>query len=208
MWEERKMVAPRPRLLHQTIELLLVQRIQAAGRLIQHEEARVVHEGEDQAELLLVAPRVLAEAAAQVQIEPPGECRHAVPIQAAAQPRHVAHHLATSQAAELRQLARQEADQPLHLDRPRLAIDPKDLGPPARRPDHIHEKPDRGRLARPVRAQVAEHLSRRHLEVQVEQTAAAAVVLGQTLRPDRGGHRSLPSRQRRRIRSTSSIAMR
>src|SRR5467141_4574393 len=54
-------------LAQQRVELLLVQRIKAAGRLIEDQQVWFVHEREHDRELLLVAARVLAKRATQVE---------------------------------------------------------------------------------------------------------------------------------------------
>jgi len=50
-------------------EFLLVQGIEAAGRLVEDQQAGAVHEGLDQHDLALVSGRVLAELAAGVELE-------------------------------------------------------------------------------------------------------------------------------------------
>ena len=104
------------RLFQQGVELLLVERIEAARRLVEDQQVRLVHEGQDDGELLLVAARVFAEPAAQVQLEPLGDRPHALVIHTAAQPTQVGDDLAAAQAAELRHVAGQVADLALDLN--------------------------------------------------------------------------------------------
>ena len=56
-------------LREQFVELLLVERIEAARWFIEYEEVRSVHEGEHEAKLLLVATRVFAKTAAKVELK-------------------------------------------------------------------------------------------------------------------------------------------
>src|SRR5262249_27745601 len=155
-----------------------------AGGVVQNEEPGVVHEGQHEAQLLLVASRVLAEPATEVEVEPLGKRCNSRAVDAGSQAGYVADHLAAAEAAELRQLSGQVADETLDLDRPRLAVHTEDLGPAARRPDHVHQQPDRRRLAGAVRAKVAEDLAGGHVEVEVEQPPTVAVVLAQVLRQE------------------------
>ena len=62
----------------------------------------------------------------------------------------------------------------------------EDLGPAAARADQAQQQPDGRGLARAVRAEVADHLARRDLEVEVIESGDAAVALGQPLRADGG----------------------
>src|SRR5664279_1554178 len=61
--------APSRRLAKDLEEALLDERVQAGRRLVEDEQIRPMLEGDDEADLLLVALRVLAEAARWVQVE-------------------------------------------------------------------------------------------------------------------------------------------
>ena len=58
------------RLFDHAVELLLIQRIESARRLIEDEDTGPVHESLDEDHLPLVARRVLAKLAAGVEVEP------------------------------------------------------------------------------------------------------------------------------------------
>ena len=51
------------------VELLLVERVQAIGRLIENQHARAVHKGLNQHHLALVATGILAKLAAGIQVQ-------------------------------------------------------------------------------------------------------------------------------------------
>ena len=51
------------------VELLLVEGIQAIGRLIQESDARAMHKGLNQDHLAFIAARILAKLAAGIQIQ-------------------------------------------------------------------------------------------------------------------------------------------
>jgi hypothetical protein len=55
------------------VELLLHERVEPAGRLVEHEQLGFVHERLDQADLLLVALRQVAHRSAEVDAEAVGE---------------------------------------------------------------------------------------------------------------------------------------
>jgi hypothetical protein len=65
---------------------------------------------------------------------------------------------------------------PARLERLLADVEAGEAGSTARRADGRREHPDRRRLARPVRAEQAEHLARRHLEVDLLDRFDAAVV--------------------------------
>jgi NAD(P)-dependent dehydrogenase (short-subunit alcohol dehydrogenase family) len=56
--------------LHHAVKLLLVQRVQAAGGLIENQQAWAVHKGLNDADLAFVAAGILAEFAAGVKVQP------------------------------------------------------------------------------------------------------------------------------------------
>src|SRR2546427_3173163 len=114
------------RLTAQVVELLLVERIETAGRFVEDQQPRAVHEPEHDGELLFVSPGVLAEALTEIQAEPFADLRYHLLVDAAAQPRHVGDDLAATQPAKLRQLSRDVADVPLDLDRLALTVEPED----------------------------------------------------------------------------------
>ena len=163
----------------QAVELLLVQRVEPARGLVEDEQVRRVHEGEDDAELLLVAARVLAKAPAQVQVEPVAKTAHTPCIHTAPHAAEVRHDLLARHAAELWDVARQVADALLDLDGVAHTVDSEDVSGSRGWPDHPHYAADGRGLARAVRSEVAEDLLRMDLKVELEQAVAAAVVLGQ-----------------------------
>jgi len=163
----------------QPVKLLLVQRVEAAGRLVEDEQVRPVHESEEDAELLLVAARVLAEPAAQVEVETLGDGANEAGVSPATHATEVGDHLLAAQAAELRHLARHVADLPLDGDRVALAVQAEDVRRAEGGADEAHETADGGALARAVGPEVAEHLLARDVKVEVEKAVPEPVVLGQ-----------------------------
>src|SRR5205807_9765931 len=66
------------------VELLLDQRVEPARRLVEDQKLGPVHEGQHDAELLLVAAGVFPVAAAEVEVESFGEGAHELEVRAAA----------------------------------------------------------------------------------------------------------------------------
>ena len=62
-----------PSFADELVEDLLMQRIEPAGRLVEDQHRRTVHERDHQKELLFVPVRVLAIPAAKVEVESLGE---------------------------------------------------------------------------------------------------------------------------------------
>src|SRR4029077_9605388 len=94
----------------QVEELLLVQRVEAAGRLVEDEQRGLMHESEDDAELSLVAAGVFAVPAAEVEAEAVGQAAYDLEVRATPQRSEVSDHLGAAEASELGHLARHVAD--------------------------------------------------------------------------------------------------
>jgi hypothetical protein len=142
-------------------EPLFHHRVQALGRLVEHEHARLVLERLHDADLLPHPARVQADLAAQVglrQLEPVAQLLPA-PRPAALQRAEVVQTLAAAHQRPQPELARQVAD--LRQNGIEVACDvaPEDADHPGGRPDEAEHAPDGGRLARPVRSDIAERLA-------------------------------------------------
>src|SRR5438128_4774655 len=120
------------------VELLLVQRVEATGGLVEDQQVGPVHEREHDRELLLVAARVLAKTPAEVELESLGEGMHLPRVDAAAHTAQIGNHLAAAEAAELRHVPGQVADPALDFDRIADAVHAEDVSRPARRPEHSY----------------------------------------------------------------------
>src|SRR5579859_1870555 len=105
------------RFVQQAVELLLVERVEPAGGLVEDQQVRLVHESEKDAELLLVAAGVFAESAAQIEVETLGDVADRFLVEPAAHAAEEGDDLASPQAAELGDVAGEIADPPLDLHR-------------------------------------------------------------------------------------------
>ncbi len=74
----------RTRFADHGVELLLVERIEAAGGLVENQQLRAVHERDDQRQFLLVAATVLAESLRKVELQPVAELLNLGMVDAAA----------------------------------------------------------------------------------------------------------------------------
>src|SRR5947209_6065488 len=72
-------------LLDHFVKFLLVERIEAAGRLIKDQEARAVHKSLDDTDLLLVTARILAKLPGKIEVQPRGQAFYTRPLHATAQ---------------------------------------------------------------------------------------------------------------------------
>src|SRR6266550_3165461 len=166
------------RLRKQVIERLLIERIQAGGGFVEDEQRRSVHEGDQQAQLLLVASRVLPVAAAEVQFQTLRDRPDPGGIDAATQAAKVGDDLGAPEPTELGQLAGEVAHFRFDGNRLSLAVEAKDLSAAAGWKDHAHQQPDRRGLAGAVWPEEAENLAGANLHVEVEEPALHAVILG------------------------------
>src|SRR5439155_10913191 len=141
--------------------------VKAARGLVQDQQLWAMHEGQQDAELLLVAARVLAKPAAEVEVETVRNVVHSLRVDATAHAAEVRDHVLAAHAAELRDVAWQVADEALDLDRVAAAIEAENVGRPGGGTDHAHYAADGRRLARAVRAEVPENLLGLDLQVEV-----------------------------------------
>src|SRR5438105_6852302 len=193
--EDRR--APAARVANKPVELLLMERVKPACRLVEDEQGGLWCEREEQRELLLVAVRVLAVLAAKIEIETPRDCLDLAVAHVAAEARDVRHDLGTSPAPELRQLARDVPDPPFQRHGVAIGVEPKDRGSPLRRMDETHQQLDRRRLPRPVRAEVTEDLTLVDGEVEIKDAVPRPVVLRESICLDRCRHVPLLARRKR-----------
>ena len=133
----------------------------------------------DQADLLLVAFRVLAETPAWVETEPLHELGDVGDISPSSEVGEILDGLGACQAVVQRELAREVADPTVNLDGVGGRFDPEDRSPPRARTDEVEKDPDGGRLAGAIRPQEAEDLTGNNVEIDVDDSTMDAVRLGQ-----------------------------
>src|SRR5260221_11354556 len=186
----------RSRVSDELVELLLMQRVEPARRLVEDQERGLRGDREQQREVLLVAVRVLAVLAPEVEVELLRDRFDVGVRDVAAQTRDVGDDRAAPPAAELGELARHVADPPLDRDRVAVRVEAEDRARATRRVAQAHEQLDRRRFAGAVRTEEAEDLALVHVEVDIEDPVSRAVVLGQLVGVDRDRHGRLLSRMR------------
>ena len=181
-------------LSQQRVEALLDERIQPGDRFVQDQQLGLVHEGLDQADLLPVPGRQVADGAIDIGAEPLDQRVAHARIDPTPQFREVVEHGASGQFRIQREVAGQKTDAAADLEAVVDGVEPEHLRRARRRPDQIQEQAHRRRLAGAVRPEEAEHLSLPNLEVEPEQPATRAEVLRQAARRYRraGAHDAKP----------------
>jgi hypothetical protein len=109
----------------------------------------------------------------------------ALGVHIAAQPRQQADHLAGGHSREPRQLTGQVPHAPLHGDAVPLGVQAEQGCVTRLGPDQAHEQPDRRRLAGHV-GPMKPRTPARNVQVEVDESPALAVVLGEAAGSD--GH--------------------
>src|SRR5690242_17819401 len=164
---------------HHAVKLLLVERIQAVGWLVQNQQARAVHEGLHDADLALVAAGILTKLAGGIEAQPVYQLLEVGLVNAAAQVPEVFEDLAAGQVRVQRQLAGQVADEPLDLDGLLPAVHPRDTRCARVGVEQRHQQADGGGLAGAVGAEETEDLAFADRDGDVVYAACRAVALGQ-----------------------------
>ena len=160
-------------------ELLLHQRVEPAGRLVEDQQLGRVEAGQDQTDLLAVAARELAERTIEVGAEALGQGFGAAdaldPPQTGEQPQR----FASTRLLAVAEVSGQISEPGPDRDALALSIEAEDPGAARARMQQVEEGADRRRLAGAVRAEQAEDLARLHRKSYVLDAAHVAVEFGQ-----------------------------
>ena len=182
--------APAGQGAQQRAELGDARRIHPVGRLVEQQQRGLAHQRGREAESLLHALGVALELAVRGRAEA-GRRQHPADLARRSRQRRPGQgqHLQVAPPGEPRVEGRfldhrAEEGQPVRVTG-RAPVHP---GPARGGRDQPEEDAQRGRLARAVRAQEAEHLARPDVQIQPVERGDAAVSLGQALAPDHAGH--------------------
>ncbi len=167
------------RLGHHVVEFLLVERVQSAGGFVQDEQARFMHEGLHQPQLLFVAVRIFAEAFTGIPAQALHQAAQVDLVHAPAQVAQVLDDLGTAQAGIEGEFAGQVAHQLLDLCGLLPAVQPTDGGAAAVRVQQAHQGAHGGGFARPVGSQEAKDLAFLNVKGHVENAPAPAVAFAE-----------------------------
>ena len=162
------------RLLDAGLEDRLLQRVEAGGRLVEHEQLGVGRERGDERDLLPVALRVRAALLRRVELEALEQLGAPPRVEPAAQAAEQVDRLAAGQRRPQVHVAGDVGEPPVQRHRvgPRVAAEHPRLSPGlAQQPE---QDADRGRLARPVGPEEAVDLAGGHLEVEPVERAEVA----------------------------------
>ncbi len=173
------------RLAHHGEELALDERVEAAGRLVEHEELGPVHEGLHEPELLLVALGEGAHRAGEVQTQALREGFDHARFDRPADLGEVAQERAALHASFQAQLSRHESDASSQRRAAGTRRLPEHSDLAVGGPDHIQQQPQGRRLARAVGADEAEDRSSRDGQIQAVQRDVRTVGLAQAAGVDR-----------------------
>ena len=191
MCVENSTVAPRPVLLeHEVAHQPLVDRVEAAERLVEDQQVGPVDHRGDELHLLLHPLRQVLAAlvlglAERHPLQPPRTCCWMPAPLHALEPRHVEEELADAHLLVEAALLGQVADPVLRLERRR----PAEHGQVAAiRKEDRQDHPDHRRLARAVRADDAVQRPLGHLQVEVVDGDRLAERLSEVLQDNRIGH--------------------
>jgi hypothetical protein len=177
--------------VHRLAEAHLHQGIEAARRLVQDQQLGAARERRDQLNLLPVAVGECTHLLVRIELEARGQL---VAVGCVSSPAHAGEELERLGAGQRRpqvRLGGHERHPPVRLNRVAPCIDPVELRPSGARAEQAEQQPDRGRLARSVRAEVPVHLAGLDRQIEQIQRNRVAVPLRQPLGPDRDRHRSL-----------------
>ena len=161
-------------------ELALHQRVQPAGRFVEHQQRRTGGERRDECHLLPVARRVGAGPLAGVELEPGDQLRAVGQVRACSDTGEQVQALLTRHRRPEGDVGRHVGEMPVrlfHVADP-VAEDPGGTGGRAEQPE---QQTDGGRLARAVRAEETEDLAGRHREGQVVHREGGREALAQVL---------------------------
>ncbi len=98
------------RLLHHPVELLLHQRVEPAGRFVEDQQLRMMHEGLDEPHLLFVAAGQIADGSLQVELQPLRQLSRLPDSAQVSQMSEMGQQLLTGEALVEGELPRQVAD--------------------------------------------------------------------------------------------------
>ena len=179
------------------VELLLHDRVKAARRLVEDEQLGVVEKRLDEADLLAVAARELAERSGQVGLEALGEWLGEAETLEPAQGGDVREQLAPGHALREAEVAGQVAQPRADGAAVAATIEAEQACAAARRMQEVQQRADRRRLAGAVGAEESEDLTAVDGQGEVMDAAGGVgVALGQAVGGDDRVD-GLPARRRR-----------
>src|ERR1022692_372517 len=163
----------------------LHQRVESGGRLVEQEQVGARRERGHELHLLAGPLRQRADALGRVELEAPDENVAVRGVRRPVQAREVRQCLRAGQRGPEERLPRDVRDATVRGDGVAPGVDVEQERAPAGGAVQAEQQPDRRRLPRAVRPEIAVHLARRDGEVEPVERDRVAVLLRQTLRADR-----------------------
>ena len=164
------------------------QRVEPGGRLVEDDDGRVGHQRLHDPELALHAVRIVAHAAAQIDLAHGKAAQQHVDAARRHGRTERRQELQVRGAAQLRidrHFSRQVAETATHLETLALAVEPENRGLAARRPQQIQQQPDGRRLPGAVGAEESKDFSGVHVERQLLDAHDRPVPFRELRHPDR-----------------------
>ena len=176
------------RLPQQAVKLVLHERIQPGGGLIEHQQLGAVHEREHDPELLAVALRQLVDLAVEDHPEPFDQLIAQPLIDPAAGAGEPVEHAPAGHPRVKLELAGQVAAAGVDGDAVAEAVQPEHPGAAGAGALQAEQQPDRGRLARAVGPEEPEHLPAVDAQIEPVDRDRRPERFRQPLCLDGGGH--------------------
>ena len=160
-------------------QLVLHQRIQAAGGFIQNQQPGTVHQRAHQPHLLFGSLGHFSNLLIRIQPEPGAQLQGMGKITLPPQPRHQPDKGHAGHIVHQRQFSGQIPHLSLYPGCLCKTVFSENTGAAAVRPDETHQLADGCGLARAIRPQKAKRFALLHLKIQPEHTPTPAVISGQ-----------------------------
>ena len=171
-------------LAQEVLELVLHQRVEAAGGLVEDQQLGLVHERLDQADLLTVPLGQLLDGPVQLSSKRSASTSR---VAVASTPRTRASQSSWAAGGEPLvegEVPRDVPDAAMHLDDVAVAVQAEDLGRAGGGPEVVEQHADGRGLARAVGAEEPEDLARLHLEVDIGDAPRTSRTSWSARRPD------------------------
>ena len=160
---------------------MLHERIQASGRLVEHQQLGRPQEGQQKSELAPVARRQLPVLAVQIDLQPLGQLVPAARIVATAKPPQRLHHLRAGRLVGQPQLPGQVGEARSNRHAVAMRIQAQDADPSGIGSQKVQDAADGRALARAVGAQEPQDLASPHFEADAPDGVDGPIVLDQAL---------------------------
>ena len=163
---------------------LLHQRIEAARGLVEDEQVGADHQRADEDDLLAVPPGIGTDLLVRIEVEAGDQLVAVGLVDLPVNPPEQVQRLGTGQRGPEVGFPGDVGEAAVRLHRSGPAVEAEDLAAPRRGLRQAQQEADRRRLAGAVGAEVADHLARPDLEVEIVERHHVAEALGEAIGAD------------------------